>query len=76
VWYAGQGLSATKADLYFVLRQVVGMNGEAHLTPLARAQVNPLESAPVPNGRLPASAASNVQLHDFIAVLGDFSCFG
>jgi len=68
VRYAGQGLSAADADLHRGLRKVLGAEREVHLATLARAQMNPLESAQTPYRRLLAGSASDIQLHDFIAV--------
>src|SRR5512145_3071665 len=67
---AGQGLATTNADVDCGLRQVSGIERETHVAALTRAQVNPLKSAQTPYRRFCTRPASDVQLHDFIAIPG------
>ena len=66
--YGFHGLSAADTDLHGRLREFPGVEREAHLTALARPQVNALKSAQASYRSLCSGPAGDIELNHLIPV--------
>src|ERR1039458_7026626 len=67
-WDLTGGLAASHADAHFALREIFGGDGELHRAGFAGTQMDPLESAQVPDGIVRRRAPAQVQLHHLVAL--------